>query len=72
MGCRCKFSDCNLKTLKLIGECKYCKNSFCSNHRLPETHSCLKLQDIILKERNELSNRLENNRIKFSKCIGFS
>jgi predicted nucleic acid binding AN1-type Zn finger protein len=69
---RCNFPDCNLKILKLIGECKYCKNSFCSNHRLPETHLCLKLQDIILKEKNALSKQLENNRVKVSKCIDFS
>ncbi|QLH09825.1 AN1-type zinc finger domain-containing protein [Candidatus Nitrosotenuis sp. DW1] len=30
-------------------ECNYCKDSFCSEHRLPEEHRCVKLSQIRAK-----------------------
>lgn len=41
---RCKFSDCSERIAKIVGDCKYCSESFCSRHRLPESHSCLNMK----------------------------
>ncbi|TBR11970.1 MAG: nucleotide-binding protein [Candidatus Nitrosotenuis sp.] len=30
-------------------ECNYCKDPFCSDHRLPEEHRCVKLSQIRAK-----------------------
>lgn len=38
-------SFCNKKE-RMPFKCKFCGNSFCSDHRLPENHSCVKLSDL--------------------------
>lgn len=63
----CNFTECKLKSLQFIGECKYCKNQHCSIHRLPESHLCLHLKDIISKERDILAKNLEKNSLRMSK-----
>ncbi len=37
---KCFVPACTDRPAKIIGDCKYCKHSFCSKHRLPETHQC--------------------------------
>ena len=37
-------SDCFKRNALIVGDCKYCKKSFCLKHRLPECHSCQNLQ----------------------------
>lgn len=56
----CDFNNCKLKPVKLIGLCKFCKNNYCHNHRLSETHLCVKLNENILKEKEILSIKLIN------------
>ncbi len=34
-------------------ECNYCKDPFCSEHRLPEEHRCVKLTQIRAKKFGE-------------------
>ena len=34
-------------------ECNYCKDPFCSEHRLPEDHRCVKLSQIRAKKFGE-------------------
>lgn len=34
-------------------ECNYCKDKFCAEHRLPETHRCVKLHLITAKRFGE-------------------
>ena len=34
-------------------ECNYCKDPFCSEHRLPEDHRCVKLSQIRAKRFGE-------------------
>ncbi|ORY38410.1 hypothetical protein BCR33DRAFT_720777 [Rhizoclosmatium globosum] len=31
---------CTDRAIRSIGDCKLCQKSFCSKHRLPESHSC--------------------------------
>jgi len=37
---KCFVPTCTDRPAKIIGDCKYCKQHFCSKHRLPETHQC--------------------------------
>ncbi|WKT58438.1 AN1-type zinc finger domain-containing protein [Candidatus Nitrosotenuis chungbukensis] len=41
-------SYCGNET-ELPFECNYCKDPFCSEHRLPEEHRCVKLSQIRAK-----------------------
>ncbi|MEM2785740.1 MAG: AN1-type zinc finger domain-containing protein [Candidatus Nitrosotenuis sp.] len=43
---------CGNKT-DLPFECNYCKDQFCSEHRLPEEHRCVKLTSIRAKRFGE-------------------
>jgi predicted nucleic acid binding AN1-type Zn finger protein len=40
---RCHLEGCNSRVVKIVGHCRYCQFSFCSTHRLPETHNCANL-----------------------------
>ena len=59
----CNYLDCKFKVMKLIGECKYCKGTFCTFHRLPEVHSCVKLEEYCIKQREILKNKLYDERV---------
>ena len=37
--------DCTKKQSMSIGLCKWCQKTFCINHRLPESHNCIGLQN---------------------------
>lgn len=37
---KCFVPTCTDRPAKIVGDCKYCKNHFCSKHRLPESHQC--------------------------------
>ena len=62
---RCSFGDCKKRTAKIIGDCKYCDQKFCSMHRLPELHLCCKMNDVKNNSRQILENKLNNE-----KCVG--
>ena len=36
----CCFTDCKTRCAIIFGDCKFCNNSFCGGHRLPEQHVC--------------------------------
>lgn len=38
---RCQFPTCNEKAILIVGDCRWCKSSFCHSHRLPESHQCI-------------------------------
>lgn len=60
MGINCKNSECTNKIMKLIGKCKQCNKEFCSKHRYPETHNCIKLLDFKLQQKQLLADKLLN------------
>jgi predicted nucleic acid binding AN1-type Zn finger protein len=60
---KCEFIDCKTKVLYIIGECKYCKFSFCGAHRLPEFHNCIKLDDYKKLLKRRLEEKLNEERI---------
>ncbi len=60
---KCQYRTCKRKR-SIIGHCKYCKNIFCNNHRLPEDHICINLENY----RNECKKNNENILMK-QKCV---
>lgn len=63
----CKHLNCKNKISKIIGVCKHCNKGFCAQHRLPETHYCVKLIDIKMNEKQALMERLYDNSVTKSK-----
>ncbi|TPX37600.1 hypothetical protein SmJEL517_g00751 [Synchytrium microbalum] len=41
---KCAVEGCIERPVKIIGDCRYCLNKYCSKHRLPEAHVCSGLQ----------------------------
>lgn len=41
---KCALDNCTAKPVLIVGDCKFCKSSFCGGHRLPETHACTGMQ----------------------------
>jgi len=41
----CGIEGCDGRVVLLIGDCKFCKKSFCQAHRLPEAHFCTHMKD---------------------------
>jgi predicted nucleic acid binding AN1-type Zn finger protein len=37
---KCAVNGCTDRAAKIIGDCRYCDLSYCSTHRLPESHHC--------------------------------
>lgn len=42
---KCCFGECPKRAAMLIGDCRFCENKFCSQHRLPEDHICSGMGD---------------------------
>merc|ERR1711871_882223 len=41
----CGIDGCDGRVVLLVGDCKWCKKSFCQAHRMPEAHACANLKD---------------------------
>lgn len=41
---RCALPDCTDRVAKIVGDCRYCGQGYCSRHRLPESHDCENIQ----------------------------
>jgi len=59
----CKHLNCKNKISKIIGICKHCDKGFCAQHRLPETHNCVKLIEIKMNEKQALTTKLYEHSI---------
>jgi len=55
---KCDIDDCQDRVAVIIGDCSFCKQSFCGKHRLPETHACLNLQSCRQKAFDKNSQKL--------------
>jgi len=42
---KCAFVDCLRRPVIIVGNCKFCSQNFCMQHRLPETHICPNMTD---------------------------
>jgi len=43
-GGKCPIPDCRGRTVLVVGDCRFCKASFCGKHRLPEDHCCKEME----------------------------
>jgi len=44
-GRRCAAAECKKKAVMLVGDCRFCRKSFCAKHRLPEDHVCGEMEE---------------------------
>jgi ubiquitin C len=66
-GGKCFFPDCNKRTAALIGDCRFCKHSFCGTHRLPETHVCPEMASCRQQSFNKNKDKLLSEKCTASK-----
>ncbi|KAJ7905382.1 hypothetical protein B0H14DRAFT_2660034 [Mycena olivaceomarginata] len=64
---RCQFQvdtadQCKSAALRIAGQCAMCRAQFCSNHRMPEHHSCNALEDCKQQAFNRNKLKLEAER----------
>ncbi|KAL0573276.1 hypothetical protein V5O48_008683 [Marasmius crinis-equi] len=64
---RCQFQidtseQCNSAALRIVGQCPHCRAQFCGDHRLPEHHSCNKLEDCRQQAFDRNKAKLESER----------
>ena len=62
--CDYKEDDCKQKKSQSVGYCKWCQKTFCSAHRLPESHNCIGLKDCKTQAFN-----INKNKIYNEKCV---
>lgn len=65
----CKHLECKNKISKIIGHCKACDTSFCSQHRYPEMHMCPKLLEMRLTSKQDLINKLQKGAVQANKIM---
>lgn len=65
----CKYLECKNKISKLIGHCKNCEKNFCSQHRYPESHHCVKLLEFKLSSKQDLIKKLQDNAVQVNKIM---
>jgi ubiquitin C len=66
-GGKCFFPDCSKRTAALIGDCRFCKHSFCGTHRLPETHVCPEMESCRQQSFNKNKDKLMSEKCTASK-----
>ena len=66
-GGKCFFPECNKRTAALIGDCRFCKHSFCGTHRLPETHVCPEMASCRQQSFNKNKDKLLSEKCTASK-----
>jgi predicted nucleic acid binding AN1-type Zn finger protein len=58
----CFVETCGERVVKIIGDCRYCNEKFCSKHRLPEAHVCSHLDSCREQASNKLTAKLMNEK----------
>ena len=47
--------DCCQRVVAVVGDCKWCQQKFCMQHRLPEGHGCTGLESCRVESRCQLA-----------------
>jgi hypothetical protein len=55
---------CAKKSVMITGDCNYCKCKYCNVHRLPESHSCPRLNDCRKTQFN-----INHEKVMNGKCV---
>jgi predicted nucleic acid binding AN1-type Zn finger protein len=59
--------ECDLKNCKqvqsIIGQCKFCTNTYCINHRYAEAHSCSEMSKCIQRAKDLNSHYIMNSKL---------
>jgi predicted nucleic acid binding AN1-type Zn finger protein len=58
----CRFGDCRAKRVLIAGDCRYCSQTFCMAHRVPEDHVCTGLEDCKQAARQRNASKLLSER----------
>eukprot|EP01103_Thecamoeba_quadrilineata_P005166 TRINITY_DN149_c0_g1_i2.p1 TRINITY_DN149_c0_g1~~TRINITY_DN149_c0_g1_i2.p1 ORF type:complete len:143 (+),score=17.97 TRINITY_DN149_c0_g1_i2:82-510(+) len=62
---KCSYTGCPKRPALIVGDCRYCAKRHCAQHRLPETHNCLNLQDC-----RQQSYDKNKEKLMREKCVG--
>ena len=60
---RCFYEKCYQKVVLVVGTCRYCENSYCLKHRLPEEHKCKNINECKEKAKEKLTEVWKPKRI---------
>jgi ubiquitin C len=68
---KCDVEGCSQRPAPIIGDCAYCSSKFCAQHRLPETHHCIKLKDCRQSAKDANTERLNTQSLSTTMKVGF-
>ncbi len=68
---KCDVEGCTQRPAPIIGDCAYCSSKFCAQHRLPETHQCVKLKDCRQTAKDANTERLNTQSLSTVMKVGF-
>ncbi len=68
---KCDVEGCTQRPAPIIGDCAYCASKFCAQHRLPETHHCIKLKDCRQTAKDANTERLNTQSLSTTMKVGF-
>ncbi len=68
---KCCAEGCTQRPATIIGDCAYCESRFCAQHRLPETHECVKLKQCRQIAKTENTQRLNSQALSSVMKVGY-
>jgi ubiquitin len=68
---KCDVEGCTQRPAPIIGDCAYCSSKFCAQHRLPETHTCVKLKDCRQTAKDANTERLNTQSLSTTMKVGY-
>ncbi len=68
---KCCAEGCTQKPATIIGDCAYCESRFCAQHRLPETHECVKMKQCRQIAKTENTQRLNSQAMSSVMNVGY-
>lgn len=60
----CHIEGCSGRVVPLMGDCKWCRHSYCQEHRLPEAHQCESLVQC-----NRAAREANDERLREGRCV---
>lgn len=63
----CAFTGCKSIAQRIVGDCAECGKSFCSTHRMLESHDCVGLANAAAAAKAQNTAKLESEATKYNK-----